>query len=488
MIIFLIPIIGFIWLFIQYFSVFGKLTLTYDFSSESPVISEWTPAGRALAREKNLQTGETYQRIVGEPTYMEVSVPRSYDTVDVTVEYANDEQPFVELGLVTNTEPWNVRLHPFDSAVLNEALLTWEATTDERGVTLLQRHKQFETVAEFEQALPQDQGVAYYQYAPQVTYSTDTPIPDGEPLLVNRYLRGRHDFVTYVPGDTLHVEFDMVDINRGFDEDVMRVEVKDPHGAVIYDDQLPDDGVVEASGVLSKSQTLIVDLPVQEAGAYTVSVPVTDDIVIQQIRSTHAQFVAKDRLFLINNEEYRDIFPDLALDETALFFNGAQLIAIVDHETALQNMSIGNDVLYIDTVHSPHIWEDELADGAQRQKKIVSPLNDVHLQTTGYFAFTKDSFFDPDYFVQSINETTQLAYLDYILYTNYTPPVENRRSYTQTVQMNFADVAGDRKDLLFALSAPGIDRNNHELKVFSVQFDFHRAPLHTRILQRLKLL
>ncbi|MFC1598173.1 hypothetical protein ACFL2M_01430, partial [Patescibacteria group bacterium] len=76
--IFIIPFFVLVWLASQYFSLFGYLNIEYNFKGESPFIDEFRPRGRALDREKNLRTGETYQKIVGDPVYLDVSVPRSF--------------------------------------------------------------------------------------------------------------------------------------------------------------------------------------------------------------------------------------------------------------------------------------------------------------------------------------------------------------------------------------------------------------------------
>ena len=147
---FSIPLLIFFWLAWQYFSFSGNLSIEYDFQGESPFISEFRPRGRALDREKNLRTGEVYQKIVGDPVYMDVTVPRSFDSVDVTVEYNNPDQPFVELGIIANTNPWNVQLFPFESKVIDEAIATWHRIDDtERHLSLLQRNQQFDSVTSF---------------------------------------------------------------------------------------------------------------------------------------------------------------------------------------------------------------------------------------------------------------------------------------------------------------------------------------------------
>ena len=156
-IIFCVPLVIVAWLTVDYLSIFGNLSITYNFSGESARVKEFTPAGRALDREQNLRTGETYQRIVGEPVYMNVTVPRSYDDVSVTLDYQNDGQPYTEFGLVTSEEPLSVRLQSLDIGIINQAINEGWSQIESDGVTLLQRQSEFESVADFVDQTPEDQ-------------------------------------------------------------------------------------------------------------------------------------------------------------------------------------------------------------------------------------------------------------------------------------------------------------------------------------------
>jgi len=70
------------------------------------------------------------------------------------------------------------------------------------------------------------------------------------------------------------------------------------------------------------------------------------------------------------------------------------------------------------------------------------------------------------------------------LFHDYTPPVLDKNTYTQTTTLELDGVAGDRKELSFVLSAPGIDREQYEIAVNKISFQFEREPLWKRIQQR----
>lgn len=483
--IFLLPFFVLFWLGVQYFSLFGELSIEYDFKGESPFISELRPHGRVLDREKNLRTGEAYQKIVGEPAYIDVTVPRSFNTVDVIVEYTNLDQPFVEFGLVKNTEPWTVQLLPFEGKVIDEALGIWERIEDNNGLVLLQQEKQFDSIQSFIAGFPTDQGIGTYGYDLLTEFYDEAYAPQDGTLVVDRLLRGPHHFLAYAKEETVHVEFDFKDINYEFNDDPVAVEVYH-QDSLILEETVQSDNISIASGALSDLGTLIIDIPNAEEGLYQFKVNVNNDIVISQIRSEQHQFIVNKNLFIINNEEYSKTFADINTEPTTLYFKGDSLSAKSDHPLGIQAIQIAEDTVNIDTVHRPFDWSNIVAEAEQHVLPLTLPLNDVNLIAKGFYSFTEESFFDPDYLVQTIDAETKIDDLDFILYNGYIPPVEERRFNTQYVHFDLDGVAGDRKFLTFIVSAPGIDRNAYSMAFDRIQFDFHREPLYTRVLQRLK--
>jgi hypothetical protein len=476
-----VPPVVLAWLASQYFSVFGELAFAYDFGSESPYVSEFTPAGRALDRAKNLRTGETSQMIVGDPVYLAVNVPRSFNEVTVTAEYQNPEQPLLEFGLVTSTEPWSVRLNPFESKVIDQALAEWHRV-DGTGVTLLQREPTFATVDEFLAALPLADRVGSYRYTPPNLYRDPGYVAEPGGLELNHVLRGPHEFVTYAANESLHFGLDLIDSNREFNADPVKVEVY-RDSVLVHEELLPDDGIVDATGQPSAPQSLSIDLPVSDAGLYRVVLAVNDDIFLTHLATDQDRLVIPRRLYLAQSAEYASVVPGLNTIESQLWLHGEKLTAKTDHPAGLQTVSIGDDTLLIDRVSSPHLWE-EADPVSPLLRPLTVPNNDLLLATPGWFALSEESAFDPSLGITPLDETTALDELDLIVFSDYTPPVPGLGSTVQTASFSLDGVAGDRKDLQFVLSAPGLDRANRSLEMTHLEFRFQREPLLTRLKQR----
>jgi len=473
-----------LWLAVQYFSVFGGLSLSYDFQRESAFVSEWYPKGRALDREQNLKNGDAYQRIVGEPVYINVVVPRSYDRVHATVEYTNPEQPLLEFGVVTSEDPFAVRLQPFQSTVIDQALAEWDVLKDEEtGLTLLQREQRYDSVASFIEQPPTDQHVATYQYALHAKYIDESYTSETTPLVIDPYLRGPHRFATYAENEDLDMTLTFVDMNIDFNQDPVLVEVLHD-GALIHEATLDDDGDSEATINIWAPGERLVTVPMVEPGMYEYRVNSTNDMVITHIESFQHHFVVVGSLLTVNSAEYAHAFPLLTPSPTIIFTQATQLSARTSHTGSVQALSIDAEKLNVAEVDTPFWWTAQDSANDTQIRQITIPANDVQLQRRGVSAFNEASLFNPNYFIQPLDDNTSIENLDAILFHDYTPPVLDKNTYTQTTTLELDGVAGDRKELSFVLSAPGIDREQYEIAVNKISFQFEREPLWKRIQQR----
>ncbi len=478
------PFIALFFLFAKYFALTGELRFTVDFSSESAFADAWRPLGRAMDREKNLRTGNTVQRIVGEPVYMDVTVPRSFDTVDMTMEYKNPDHAIIEFGVVTSTEPYAVRLQPFQSTVIDEALLQWSITTDPTtGLSLLQQEKKFDTVSAFIAQPPRDATVATYNATLPYTYVDTTYHLSSGNITIDRQLRGSHQFVAYAADEDLHSTWTFVDMNSEFNDDTVHIEVL-LNGNRIAEQWLVDDGDTTASNTVSVERNVSIDIPSVARGVYEYKVSTTNDMVITEIVSDQERFVAKNSITVINNPEFSALFPNSDTAATVLTMNGAQLRAQTDHPSGLQTISIDTEELILDEIHSPTWWEAKLHDDFSAVRTVTLPVNDVTIATQGFFAFEPSAYFDPNDGITALNESITLDILDYILYSNYSSPEETNRTIQQQSTVSLEGVVGDRKQLTFVLSAPGLDRHHHELAIEHMEFVFHRDPLWKRLKKR----
>lgn len=485
-IIFFAPIAIAVFLFAQFTALRGELTLEYDFASEDDFVSQWYPTHRASDRLENLRNGRNYQVITGDPTYIDVTVPRAFDSVDMTVEYRNPDHAVIDAGIVSNKAPWLVEFFPFENKIIDAALDEWPEPVVGGGVTLLQSPdvRQFPSVEAFTENLPVKKRIGTYFHDIAVEYSDPTYTKQPGTLHVPAVLRGQHEFVTYIKNEPLKASFEFIDMNLSEGEDPIKVEVYGG-GVLIHEELLTDDGVIDESARASEKQTLTVDLPNLPEGTYRYVLPVSQDIAITSVSTEQHQFVAKDRVHAIDNVWYKDLIAKASTGKTTLFTDAPFLDMITEHPEALQTVHVDEQAVELAAVDTRVHW---IASDSSKKSlhSVRAPKSDVDLRGHGYIAFTKESFFDPDYRVETMTSESRMGDYDYILYKGYTPPQVTRETITQTFSTDITRFPIDRKNLTFAFVAQYVGEQGHAVEVQNVRFDFHREPLTTRLWKRIK--
>lgn len=481
-IIFVFPVAVFLSLLLQYMAWSGDLALEYDFSKEPTFVSEWYPSDRVTDRLTNERNHRSFQEIHGEPVYVDVEVPRAFEWVDMTVTYRNPEHPIVNAGIVANKNPWTVEYHPLQNTIIDEALIEWDEPVTEGLTTLLQASdaEQFESVDTFLEQVPDSATVGTYFYNRRYErIQSDYKKQSGE-LEVPYTLLGTHEFATYIKDEPLHAEFGFVDMNQTAGTDPIKVEVFD--GDVLIHEELLDDDGVTGVGESSAERKLLVHLEGLPEGVYRYNVVVSDDIAITALTTQQHKFVAGGAVHTIDSKRYQGAVSGVAPKATRLLTNSPFVDLVAPEPGSLQTVRVNGERV-------------ELRSAGKRVHQVTNtsglsvvriPESDVQVLTQGFFAFTEESFFDPDGPLRPMTIEDELADFDYLLYHDYTPPRADGNRLTQTVPLTLAGLPIDRKNVTFALEAPYIDDAQHVLGVENVLFQFQRQQFVDRLMQRIK--
>lgn len=464
-------VLGVFFILAKYLALDGKLVLKYDFSHAPDLISLITPAGRASDRSMNLQTRETYQIISGDPTYFTVTVPRSFSTAEVSIDYTNPEQNILELGLQKGAG-WNFELKPLENKFIDAS--TWERTDDD-ALILLQKNPTYSSVDDFIANLPKDKNIATYNYALPYSFKIEDYQPSNNSLEISTALRGKHVFYTYLKNETLDFTFKFKDLNSAFNVDDFKLQVTNGKGTEILEDFLPDDGDVIADGKIYGVRTKNIQLTDLPEGIYIITLDVTDDIITEAISTKQHLLVAQNNIFLANNASYEE--PE-ALQK--IMTNCDALLFRTSHAENLQTAFIQSQPLDINSINKWFTWEDPNS-ALGSLKKIEVSKGDLQVQGAGYFSFTPESWFDPDFGISKLSNTTDLNFFDYLIAANYSAPVEAQRFKTATQQFNLDYVPGDRKTLNFVISAPGLADTNADILIKEIRVALYRESIWEKI-------
>lgn len=461
----------FVYAGIQYTAVTGNFSLTWKPSDKT--VNNLQPLGRASTPFSNLETGEVYQRITSDPVYLEVDVPRTFESVKATVNIKNTDQPLIEMG-VQKGDVWEFDLHPLDIPLITD--LDWSQVSSDAGI-LLQKQPILLSVDDFLHELPLHKRIGVYHQELTPTYVMQPVVP-APSLDVGTPLRGSHVFQVYAQDQDVEIDLTVLDMNRGFDADPITITLSQA-GQVLAQTMVEDDGDVIADGRVSPSRVLRVSSGGPVSGVLELVVSATDDLVISRLQSSVGYLVTHE-LFLAGNPEYQVESADFSIGSTSLINNGRMVTAVTSHPVGLQTLEVDGQELKLEKVNTSH----QLLLSDDSRKIVFSPANDVTVTSDGWLAFSDESFFDPDYLIERITSFTPIDDLDFI----YTIPLpqENDQRLPQ-VTFDLASLPGDKKHLNFIFSAPGLDKRKADFTISSIEFEFRRPPLTLRgVYERLK--
>ncbi|NIV04497.1 MAG: hypothetical protein GWN59_07840, partial [Calditrichae bacterium] len=225
------PVILLVWLFNLNFVPSGVLEKSFDFSAPSAYADYLVPQQRVTGVMKD--DGESFQQILEEPVYFHVHLPSSFNKMVVGVKFKPDTQSLLEYGPLITEEAWQYDLRPLYNQVLED--LGWPSVAKD-GVKLYQRQSKYLSVEEFLSDTPPMNEIAVYNYTLESNYQIPGYQPRAEKKEYEIYLRGYHQFLTYVENEALDFSFWIQDMNRG--------EGADPVVINLYKDNVAVDSLI----------------------------------------------------------------------------------------------------------------------------------------------------------------------------------------------------------------------------------------------------
>lgn len=479
---FVLPFFVFLCFGWKYFAISGMYRTSYDFFREDrrdvQLIHDFIPSSRILAPEKNIGTGVVYRRMVEDPLYFSVSLPRLYEKATVRLTYQNPTHNIVELGLrAGGNETWAFVWQPLENKVIDRALKQWKSVSDSRaGASLLSPKGDFGSYQDFIARFPVDARVGTYNTVvyPDVHLPNYTPSPQKQSF--HHALRGMHTFYTYIDGETLDVTFSFQDLNRKFGGDPVTLLLFSK-GELLDAQSLPDDGIDTASGQVSTLQTKHLSYAGLSTGVYQLTIQASDDILIRSSETAQRYFVASGAVFPVQGDDLTLQIPDTPAEAISLFTNASEMTFTTVHDAAFQEVRIGDDTLRLDATGKIFSWMGVSSD-THEVRSVVLPKSDAKISGNGFFSFSPDSFFDPNLNIERIASHHILEDFDYLLVGNYSPP-ERQGSWnvaTKTFAIRGENIQ-EGNDLQFAISAPDLASLGNSLLIRDITVTLDKAPL-----------
>jgi len=465
----LLPIFILSYLLDKEFVFSGKLVVVKNFRNNSPFISDFFPWERVGDIKRDEQRNY-YQSIISEPVYFDLKLPRPFKKAKVEITYQNDNLPFFQIGAQASPYEWEYQLKPLENQYLDR--IDWPKI-QENGVTLFQREKKFDTIDDFLKNLPDYNKIVVYNYK----LDRDFRIPNYKPgggLEIEKTIRGRHNLYTYLENEPLDFTFLVQDINRHPGPDSLEIIVY-RRDEEIYRTTLPDDGITDDSGKPSEKREVRVILTDLTPGVYKIELKAGDDIFIRKIKSKEHLLILQDRLYLTDNEEYKDSLSDIETSPSTIYTNGRRLVLETPHQKSVQTLKINNDNFKLEEAHKPFIYKVFHDQPKDILTSIYLPKNDIIIETSGLFSFSKESFFNP--FITSFKENLDLNALgiNYII-TSYQSPKKEDNWKIAITDFDLSSLYFKNNSLRFIFSIPGIEKDK-EIRLKEIKFILEREPI-----------
>jgi hypothetical protein len=432
--------------FILYrYSGAGDLVLQYNFNTKPTFISEFTPLGRALDREKNLANGAYQQRIIGEPVYFTARVPGRYPKkLMVTLEYANPYQNIVELGIQKNNNAENpqYQIEPVQNKLINEASWT---RLENKDYILLQKEQKYKTIEDFFANPPINSSVGTYHVNFSYPFVQANYKSTGKNIIIQQALLGSQEFYTYLKNQPL--EFSL-----------------QASGAVLVKVYHAGEQVYAYNYSETDKNILINDLP---EGVYKIMLETSADTVIDNIATKLQKLVFGNKVQFaqINNT-----------DSTTAIYTAANTISLTPtHYSALGEAKFFDKTVRLDKVNSTYSWSSPITNYFAR---VVLPNNGLKIVSDAPISLDEFTWFDPNFGFAPLSNQTDIAQLDYVLAKQYTKPTEQRNVYTVTKEYDLTTMErAENNTFKFVLSAPGLAQVPQGLTVYSIKVTAEREPI-----------
>lgn len=456
----------------------GYLNIEYDFKTESPFISLLKPRGRIDQKIYTNDNSDYYQKLLVDPVYFDVKLPRSFKKALVEITYKNLHEPLLELGLSSGESPY-FYLQPIENKLIDYIIerKNW-FKVEENGVILLQKDPTFSSIKEFKNNIPKDKKVGVYNYDLPITYTIDNYKPDTKGLEINKSIRGNHEFYTYVgKNQDLDFNFNLQDTNRGHGDDPITIQVyyKDRQ---VYSKTIEDDGISDNSAEMSRpfDYNLLMQQPPE--GLYKIKFFASDDIFIRQIKAKQHLISFINHIYLGDNVGYYNDRDPNRYEATELITNTEKLSAITSHKEGLQTISFGNKEIDIDERHIMFVKSYALTERDNFTEKINIPVNDIKISGKGLFSFSKQQYFDPTYINLTGDQNLDLEKfnIDYII-AEYTPAKKLEYWNTKKVEYDLTQFANKNNTYRFAFSFPYSKLTETEIQVSKINIELFAEPI-----------
>ncbi|MEI7619973.1 MAG: hypothetical protein WCJ57_00175 [Candidatus Falkowbacteria bacterium] len=424
---------------------FGRITYNYhqnghNLSGGKGFFGNFTPLDRIDTTGENL-------KIIGDSIYFSLFTPRRFEKAKMTIVYRGfdyESYPIIEAGVMVDPILRNYRTYPISNYILDRLSTEWKSKSED-GLLLLQKEKKYSDVNDLLTNPPKSEELAFYNYQHNFPYQIDG-YQAQKSLISLPDLRGAYQFYTYIDNEDLNFSADFLDLNQNADKngDPVQIYVYGNDQKALAEYSLPDDGNKNDDAKIGETRNISINIPDLAKGVYKVEVKINDDLVSQNIKTTQSKLSFISRVWVYNRSSA----------SINIFTSGAFVKAKVNDPSGVGVITLNNE--YLDILET---YKQVTADfnNPQKVNNITVFRPETVLETSGVFAFSGDSLFNPD--IKKIDSSTDSNGIKYIV-AGYSAPVSLGIWKKANVEMDISDVYREKGQTNFMISIPGLLAEN----------------------------
>lgn len=372
----------------------------------------------------------------------------------------------IKIG-VRGSEKGNFQYQPLYNQVLNS--LTWNQTSV--GETnFWQKEKKYKDIFDLASKPPvsDESKVATYFFNLSDIVMKESVSPSQSGLKIEKTLRGTHTLLVKVDKKPLSLTVVKQDQNTYKGEDVLSIQIYNGQNK-IAEQLIPDDGVTDAGGLTMAAQKGEIKINDIKPGIY--------QIVLKDMTES-----ADTRIKSIEVNQSSLVFNNIfILDEkpVTLWTNSKKIYMVTSHTAGIQTVKLdskhdlkvekeGKDFVF-DLTNPDSKIASSSAGNTPILHKLEISKNDLNIRGDGYFAFSKESFFNPEP-IKSVDLSTvsDISTIDYII-ANYQKAKKDGEWYTAQAYFDPKDIKVDGDKLYFSLESPELSSYSGEIVIDNLE-------------------
>ncbi|MDP2940113.1 MAG: hypothetical protein Q8O13_08560 [Candidatus Omnitrophota bacterium] len=460
----LIPVLLILYIF------YSNLIISHDFRFFYDIGSLRESAGNAVAlsplnriSDAANESGITYRNLTSSLVYFDVPIPRGADSVQIEARIKPNFPATASMLIGAKNGPeWNYSYKKAYNTLLKNL-----GEFDYAGemVKIYRINKDLPLVDNVSQ-IPKGSIVASDASLAPLTNNQNYEI---KPLTINTSLRGGHTFYIYLK-DNLDLKVKKQDINWYNGSDELTISLYDLNGNLISNATIPDDGIINVS---SKIKAKIQEGKLEAGNLTGIYKLVFSDFdgLIREI-SINTDKIVTNKLFLADFDGYVK-----GIEKPSSIYTKSSRKSYLEfktyHNTAFQNLTIGNDAFKINKTNALLIYTAE-----KGEYVINSSKNDIIISSPNYLSFSKENYFEPFKFTLT-TIPTEIGRLrenyDYVV-TEYPPIKEDGDWIIAQASFDIKDLYIEDDKLNVLLNTPHLGKN--ETLGYAIPIDWINVTVH----------